>query len=60
MTPKSLLRHKLAVSTAKEFTSGSSFHRILWDDAQQGNSDTTLVADDKIKRVVGAVQKLLP
>jgi 2-oxoglutarate dehydrogenase E1 component len=25
---------------------------VLWDDAQHGNSDTTLVADDKIKRVV--------
>jgi len=52
MTPKSLLRHKLAVSRAEEFTKGSSFHRVLWDDAQQGNSDTKLVADDKIKRVV--------
>ncbi len=52
VTPKSLLRHKLAVSTAEDFTTGSSFHRVLWDDAQQGNSDTTLVADDKIKRVV--------
>ena len=52
MTPKSLLRHKLAVSKTEEFTTGSSFHRVLWDDAQQGNSETTLVADDKIKRVV--------
>ncbi|MEH6829765.1 2-oxoglutarate dehydrogenase E1 component [Sulfitobacter sp.] len=52
MTPKSLLRHKMAVSKAEEFTTGSSFHRVLWDDAQQGNSDTKLKADDKIKRVV--------
>ena len=52
MTPKSLLRHKLAVSKTEEFTTGSSFHRVLWDDAQYGNSDTTLVSDDKIKRVV--------
>jgi 2-oxoglutarate dehydrogenase E1 component len=52
MTPKSLLRHKLAVSKTDEFTTGSSFHRVLWDDAQYGNSDTTLVSDDKIKRVV--------
>ncbi|MEP1964139.1 2-oxoglutarate dehydrogenase E1 component [Tateyamaria sp.] len=52
MTPKSLLRHKLAVSRAEEFQTGSSFHRIMWDDAQHGNSDTKLVADDKIKRVV--------
>ncbi|MBY6083501.1 2-oxoglutarate dehydrogenase E1 component [Ruegeria arenilitoris] len=52
MTPKSLLRHKLAISNAEDFTTGSSFHRVLWDDAQKGNSDTQLVPDDKIKRVV--------
>jgi 2-oxoglutarate dehydrogenase E1 component len=52
MTPKSLLRHKLAVSSADDFTTGSSFHRVLWDDAQKGHSDTKLVADKKIKRVV--------
>ncbi|WP_071672961.1 2-oxoglutarate dehydrogenase E1 component [Nioella nitratireducens] len=52
MTPKSLLRHKMAVSKAEEMTTGSSFHRVLWDDAQYGNSDTELVSDDKIKRVV--------
>ncbi|KAE9632679.1 2-oxoglutarate dehydrogenase E1 component [Parasedimentitalea maritima] len=52
MTPKSLLRHKMAVSKTEEFTTGSSFHRVLWDDAQHGNSDTQLAADDKIKRVV--------
>ena len=52
MTPKSLLRHKLATSSAEDFTTGSSFHRVLWDDAEKGNSDTQLVADDKIKRVV--------
>ncbi|ASM71220.1 MULTISPECIES: 2-oxoglutarate dehydrogenase E1 component [Roseobacteraceae] len=52
MTPKSLLRHKLAVSKADEFTTGSSFHRVLWDDAQHGNSETTMADDDKIKRVV--------
>jgi len=52
MTPKSLLRHKMAVSKREEFTVGSSFHRVLWDDAQHGNSDTKLAADSKIKRVV--------
>ncbi|GHG88765.1 2-oxoglutarate dehydrogenase E1 component [Pseudodonghicola xiamenensis] len=52
MTPKSLLRHKLAVSKAEDFTTGSSFHRVLWDDAETGSSSTTLAADDKIKRVV--------
>ena len=52
MTPKSLLRHKMAVSKREEFTSGSSFHRVLWDDAQYGNSKTKLLADKKIKRLV--------
>ena len=52
MTPKSLLRHKLAVSRKEDFTIGSSFHRVLWDDAQLGNSDTQLEEDAKIKRVV--------
>jgi len=51
-TPKSLLRHKLATSSLAEFGEGSSFHRMLWDDAQKGSSATTLVADNKIKRVV--------
>ena len=52
MTPKSLLRHKMAISDAEDFTTGSSFHRVLWDDAERGHSDLTLAADDKIKRVV--------
>ena len=52
MTPKSLLRHKKAVSRAEEFTTGSSFHRVLWDDAQYGSSDLKLKSDDKIRRVV--------
>ncbi|MEM8823683.1 MAG: 2-oxoglutarate dehydrogenase E1 component [Pseudomonadota bacterium] len=52
MTPKSLLRHKMAVSRKEDFITGSSFHRVLWDDAEQGNSDLDLLADDKIKRVV--------
>ncbi|MEL6424749.1 MAG: 2-oxoglutarate dehydrogenase E1 component [Pseudomonadota bacterium] len=52
MTPKSLLRHKLAVSKLDEMAEGSSFHRVLWDDAELGNSTAELVADEKIKRVV--------
>jgi 2-oxoglutarate dehydrogenase E1 component len=52
MTPKSLLRHKLAISDVKDFTTGSSFHRVLWDDAEKGHSDLTLQPDDKIRRVV--------
>ncbi|AUH63153.1 2-oxoglutarate dehydrogenase E1 component [Paracoccus zhejiangensis] len=52
MTPKSLLRHPMAVSKAEDFQTGSTFHRVLWDDAERGNSTTTLVPDDEIKRVV--------
>lgn len=52
MTPKSLLRHKLCTSAIEDFVEGSSFHRVLWDDAEKGQSDTVLKADDKIKRVV--------
>jgi 2-oxoglutarate dehydrogenase E1 component len=52
VTPKSLLRHKLCVSDKSNFIDGSSFHRVLWDDAESGLSETTLVPDKKIKRVV--------
>jgi len=54
MSPKSLLRHKLCVSTFEEMGPGSEFHRVLWDDAQY-NPETTqikLAADSKIKRVI--------
>ena len=52
MTPKSLLRHPMCVSKAEDFTTGSTFHRVLWDDAQKGNSTLALKADAAIKRVV--------
>ena len=52
LTPKSLLRHKLCVSDKSDFTDGSSFHRVLWDDAERGLSKTKLLTDKKIKRVV--------
>jgi 2-oxoglutarate dehydrogenase E1 component len=52
MTPKSLLRHPMCVSDAEDFTTGSTFHRVLWDDAQKGHSDLNLKPDAKIKRVV--------
>jgi len=53
MTPKSLLRHKRAVSTLKEMGPGSSFHRVLWDDAEvKPGSTVKLVGDDKVRRVV--------
>ena len=34
MTPKSLLRHKRVVSDLAEMGPGTTFHRLLWDDAQ--------------------------
>jgi 2-oxoglutarate dehydrogenase E1 component len=47
MTPKSLLRHKLAVSSIDMFSEKSTFHRFLWDDDFKD-----LVAADKIKRII--------
>ena len=52
MTPKSLLRHPLCISDAADFTDGSTFHRVLWDDAQRGHSTQTLRPDAEIRRVV--------
>jgi 2-oxoglutarate dehydrogenase E1 component len=53
MTPKSLLRHKRAVSTLAEMSGESSFHRLLWDDAQMlPDQPIKLVKDSKIRRVV--------
>jgi 2-oxoglutarate dehydrogenase E1 component len=45
MTPKSLLRHKRAVSKLEEMGEGTSFHRVLWDEGE-------FVADSKIRQVV--------
>src|SRR5262247_3030108 len=53
MTPKSLLRHRRAVSRLEEMGPERFFHRLLWDDAQlQPEEKIKLVADDKIRRVV--------
>jgi 2-oxoglutarate dehydrogenase E1 component len=53
MTPKSLLRHKRVVSTLAQLGPDSSFHRLLWDDAQfLPDQAIKLVPDDKIRRVV--------
>jgi len=53
MAPKSLLRHKKCVSSLEEMGPGSSFHRVLWDDAEfKPGSTVKLVSDEKIKRVV--------
>jgi 2-oxoglutarate dehydrogenase E1 component len=53
MTPKSLLRHKRAVSRLDEMAAGTSFHRVLWDDAQLlPDEKIKLQPDDKIRRVI--------
>jgi 2-oxoglutarate dehydrogenase E1 component len=54
MTPKSLLRHKLATSTLDDLNTKSSFHRILWDDAETPGREgkVKLAEDSKIRRVV--------
>jgi 2-oxoglutarate dehydrogenase E1 component len=53
MTPKSLLRHKRAVSRLEEMATGTSFHRVLFDDAETLEGEAVkLVADGKIRRVV--------
>ncbi len=49
MTPKSLLRHKLCVSKAADMTGESTFHRVLWDDAEIAGQ---LVKPKDMKRVV--------
>jgi 2-oxoglutarate dehydrogenase E1 component len=59
MTPKSLLRHKRAVSRLDEMVTGTTFHRVLWDDAQMlPEEKIKLVADDKIRRVVLCTGKI--
>jgi 2-oxoglutarate dehydrogenase E1 component len=50
MTPKSLLRHKAAVSTIDQFIGDSHFMRIL--------SDPNAPADDKVRRLVLVSGKL--
>jgi 2-oxoglutarate dehydrogenase E1 component len=53
MTPKSLLRHKRVVSRIEELGPKSSFHRVLWDDAQLLKGEKIkLKPDAKIRRVV--------
>ena len=53
MTPKSLLRHKRVVSTLAQLGPDSSFHRLLWDDAQfLPGQAIKLVPDERIGRVV--------
>jgi len=54
MSPKSLLRHKRAVSNLADLETGTGFHRVMVDGAEAGCDvgGVTLQADDKINRVI--------
>ena len=54
MTPKSLLRHKRAVSNLSDMAEGSSFHRVMVDGAEVGCDvgGVQLKPDAEIKRVL--------
>ncbi len=57
MTPKSLLRHKRVVSRLDEMGPETSFHRVLWDDADvskspQADTAIKLKPDSEMRRVV--------
>ncbi|MBV1704311.1 MAG: 2-oxoglutarate dehydrogenase E1 component [Hyphomicrobiales bacterium] len=59
MTPKSLLRHKRAVSRLDEFGADSKFHRWLHDDAERlPASGLKLARDAKVRRVVACSGKV--
>jgi 2-oxoglutarate dehydrogenase E1 component len=60
MTPKSLLRHKKAVSNLGDMAEGSSFHRVMIDGAEAGCDvgGITLKSDDKITRVIACSGKV--
>ncbi|HEY5347337.1 MAG TPA: 2-oxoglutarate dehydrogenase E1 component, partial [Rhizomicrobium sp.] len=54
MTPKSLLRNKRCTSFLSDMVAGSSFHRVLRDQAEvvPGATTVKLVGDEQIKRVI--------
>jgi 2-oxoglutarate dehydrogenase E1 component len=54
MSPKSLLRHKRAVSNLVDLAPGSSFHRVMVDGAEAGCDvgGITLKPDAEIRRVI--------
>jgi 2-oxoglutarate dehydrogenase E1 component len=59
MTPKSLLRHKRVTSELAELGPGTTFHRVLWDDAQSRQGEKIkLKPDGDIRRVVLSAGKV--
>ncbi|MGE3867577.1 MAG: 2-oxoglutarate dehydrogenase E1 component, partial [Hyphomonadaceae bacterium] len=52
MTPKSLLRHRCCVSKLADLAEGTTFHRVLWDDAELNPGSHALKPDGEIRRVI--------
>jgi 2-oxoglutarate dehydrogenase E1 component len=54
LTPKSLLRNKKCTSFLSDMEPGTSFHRVLRDQAEvvPGATTVKLVSDDQIRRVI--------
>ena len=53
MTPKSLLRHKRVLSRLDELGPGTTFHRLLWDDAEFLERTTRDPADQEWGKQLG-------
>lgn len=47
MTPKSLLRHKLCISSLSDFTGQSTFHRVIGDDTVK-NAKRVVICSGKV------------
>jgi len=60
MTPKSLLRHKKAVSNLSDMADSASFHRVMVDGVEAGCDvgGITLAPDDRITRVIACSGKV--
>jgi 2-oxoglutarate dehydrogenase E1 component len=60
MTPKSLLRHKKAVSNLEDMVEGTAFRRVMWDGAEAGCDvgGIKLRPDDQIARVIMCTGKV--
>ncbi|MBX7248449.1 MAG: 2-oxoglutarate dehydrogenase E1 component [Caulobacteraceae bacterium] len=60
MTPKSLLRHKKAVSNLEDMVEGTAFRRVMWDGAEAGCDvgGIQLKPDAEITRVIMCTGKV--
>ncbi len=60
MTPKSLLRHKKAISSLADMADNASFHRVMIDGAEAGCDvgGISLAPDDQITRVIACSGKV--